>query len=331
MSVQYILSQAGSKMGLDPTIPTDSTVSTGRSVLLRYLNEAARELWEQADVPGCLMEQVFHVNGDQTISLPSTVGTIRAIRELDSQVPWHINQMRPRYNVYNWKDNWRNWRIRNTQALMATVTNQSVGVLSVPRVETPPVVVTVSGNTLDASNVSEVITMDTASKMTVNNFLDYNAVTKNRINTCDVSLKDVDGKLLTVIPNNELEASYQIIDVSACPWLPQSNGTVDNYLEILYKKSLPVFQNDGDEYPAQGYDDVLVNKIMQLWCEEQGKASEALAWDAKATRTMARIKENQNMETEDMVALQPNPHDTLHSRIQPGQRRPYWVWGGGWY
>ena len=64
MSVQLILSLAGDKMGLNPSLASQ------RAVLLRFLNEAAEELYDQSDPIGSLAEQVFKVNGDQTISCP---------------------------------------------------------------------------------------------------------------------------------------------------------------------------------------------------------------------------------------------------------------------
>jgi hypothetical protein len=42
MSVEYILSQAGAKIGLNPSTATD------RAVLLRFLNEGGRELYMQS-------------------------------------------------------------------------------------------------------------------------------------------------------------------------------------------------------------------------------------------------------------------------------------------
>lgn len=314
MPVSYILKQAGAKIGLSPS------AQSSRNTLLRFLNEAAEELYDQSDPPGSLMEQVFKVNGDQTISCPSYVGEIRAVRELNSQLTWSINQMRPRYNQFNWTDNYRNLRLKNTQALMVSVTNQSVGVITVPAIESPPIVVSVSGPTLSASGVSEDVTMDTISKMTTNQYTDYTAVKKDRVNNYDVTLSDIDGKLMTVIPNNQLAANYQIIDVSLCPWLTNSQSTLDHYLEILYKKSLPHLQNDDDEYPAFDYDNIIVNKMLQLWFEEQGKADIAEGYDAKATRSVARKKENQNKSTEDKIALVSNPHDTLMPRVGKGPR-----------
>jgi hypothetical protein len=308
MSVGYILTNAGKKMGLDPSVENE------RATLLQYLNEAAPELYTQSDLVGSLMEQVFKVNGDQTLSLPAYVGELRAVREYYSMQTWHINQMRPRYNQFNWQDTWRNFRLLGKRALMATVTNLSKGVISVVEVETPPIVITLTGPIAGASCISESVTMDSVSKNTVNSFTDYVAVKKDRVNSFDVTLTDVDGKVLTVIPNNELEAKYQCVDISLCPWLPASVSTVDNYVEILYKKALNLLTLDSDEFPCLGYDNVLVNKIMQLWAEEQGKADVATMYDTKASRTAARIYADANKSTEDVIALVANPHDSIHER-----------------
>lgn len=314
MSLKYVLSQAGKKIGLNPANASQ------RETLIRFANEAAEELYDQSDMPGSLMEQVFKVNGDQTIACPYYVGEIRAARELDTHLNWSINKMRPRYNQFNWQDAWRNLRIRNEQALMKTVTNESVGILTVQKVEDEPIVVTISGSTVNASLCTETVVMDSISKETVNQYTDYVLVSKNRINDYDVTLSDIDNNILTVIPNNMLEAVYQIVDVSECPWLAQSQSTTDHYLEILYKKRLPYFSLDGQEFPAKNYDNVWVNKILQLWYEEQNKGDIAAGYDAKASRSMARKKRNVEAATEDKVAFVANPHDTLLTKIRIGRR-----------
>lgn len=323
MSVKNILGIAGAKIGLNPN------AQASRNVLLRLLNEGARELYTDGDLPGTLMEQTFKVNGDQTISTPYYVGSIRGVREAASMQVWHVNKMRPRYNQFNWQDMWRNVRLKNKQALQASVTNESVGVITVLAVEIPPIIVTVSGPTADSSLIHESVTMDAVSKQTTNNFIDYTAVKKDRINNYDVTLSDIDGKVLTVIPNNFLEAKYQIWDISSCPWLPQNTSTLDNYLEILFKKTLPYLSNDADEFPAMfDYDDAIINKMMQLWKEEQDKGEAASAYDAKAKRTVGRIKADQEAETEDMVSLTSHPHDTILRRIGTGLRRRYSLFAG---
>jgi hypothetical protein len=273
------------------------------------------------------MELPFKVNGDQTITCPHYVGALRGVRELDSQVNWSLNQLRPRYNQFPWPDMWRNIRLKNRQALQTSVSNESVGVITVSAVETPPIVVSISGPTSSASEATEDITMDALTKQTVNQYIDYVSVKKDRVNLCDVTLSDVDGKVLTVIPNNRLEALYQVVDVSSCPWLSISTNKVDHYLELLFKKALPWLENDNDEYPVPRCDNVLVNKMLQLWNEEQGKVDIAAAYDAKATRSLSRKTEDQNRATEDTVALVQNPHDSISPRIRQGRRRYYRGYG----
>lgn len=325
MSVGYILSQAGYKMSLDPA-------TNDRIALLRYLNEAARELYDQSDMVGILMEQVFRVNGDQTISLPYYVGPVRAARSFYfGNHAWHINQMRPRYNQINWKDMWSNLRIGNVKALQATVQNTSVGVLTVPVVESPPVQVTVVGPTINSSQSQETVTMNALSVNTIGQYTDYITVMKpNGVNAVDVTLSDVDGNVLTVIPNCMTEALYQILDVSMFPFLPGSNSNpLANYLEILYKKALIYLSNDSDSFPSKtNYDDILVNKMLQLSNEEQNKSDIALAYDSKATRSLARKQEDENRATEDEIALARNPHDKTFARVSGSRRFYLGYWGG---
>lgn len=318
MSLGYILKQVGVKMGLSPA------AADQRATLLRFVNEATAELYTQSDMDGSLLEQVWRVNGDQTIAVPAYVGQIRAMREADTMIAWHLNQARPRYNTSNWQDMWRNWRMKGLGPLHTSVRNQSVVTVTVGNVETPPISVTISGSTPTASRINEVLVMDALTKTTTNPYNDIVQFSKDRANNYDVVMTDVDGLELSVIRNDMLEAQYQIIDVSLCPWLNIATGTLDHYLEVLFKRALAWMSEDGDEFlDTSVYDNVIVNKCLQLWAEEQGKAEEALAYDAKATRTLARIHEDANRGAEDVVALVPNPHDSLNPRVRTGTPRRY--------
>lgn len=317
MGVKYILSQAGNKMGLNPSVPSQ------RAVMLRFLNEAAVELYDQSDMVGSLYEDLYKINGDQTVAFPANVGQLRAARPYDTQMPWHINQMRPRYNVCNWPDKWRNFRIKNHQATHTSIRNEAQVVVTVASVETPPIVVTVSGGNENAEYVSEEITMDAVSKMSVNNFTTVNAFVKDRSNNYNVILSDIDELEISRILNNQLEASFLIIDCSIFPYMNNDGGSTQaHWLEVLYKKKLPYLSNDGDEFPGQGFDNIIVNKMLQLWMEEQQNPDLALVYDGKATRSLARKQEEENRATEDTVALIPNPHDNLYAKVRPN--RPRW-------
>jgi hypothetical protein len=334
MPVGHILEVAGKRMGLNKNDPNQ------RKTLVRFLNEAAQELYDQADMVGILMEQVFKVNGDQTITCPWYVGPIRGVREYASMQVWHINRMRPRYNQFNWPDMWRNIRIRNIQALQASLVAKSKIVVFTPQIETPPIQVTIVGPSDLASNTIETLTLDNSctvvnggfTKTTSNSFNDVTTVFKNEINAFNILLSDVNGAQLTILPNCQYEALYQMWDISACPWLPQNTSILDNYLEIIYKQALPILYNDEDSFPSKtNYDYILVNKMLQLWYEEQKNPQIAQAYDAKATRSLARKQEDQNHSAEDVIALVANPHDTLLKRIGTGLRRRYSLYAGRKY
>jgi hypothetical protein len=291
-----------------------------RSIMLRFVNEACDELYAQSDMVGCLVEQCFKINGDQTVSLPSYIGQVRAVREFNSHIPWNLHQMRPRYNVSNWDDMWRNYRIKSKQALMRTISNEAPVTVVCDKVESPAVTVRISGATSTAQRIVEELVMDSTNKTTASAFIDIDSIVKTAVTQCDYIINDIDGLQLSAIANNELEARYVIIDVSQLPWLNQNQSQQDHYVEILYKKVLPWMQEDGDEFPAKGYDNIIVNKSMQLWCEEQGKADEAIAYDSKATRSLARKHEEENRPMQDSVALIPNPHDSLLTKIRHGDK-----------
>lgn len=321
MSVKHVLALAGATIGQNPSDPGQ------RNVLLRFLNEAAFECYNQADMPGTLMEMCFKVNGDQEIALPQYVGHVRAVRELASMVTWNLSQMRPRYNMANWNDFWRNWRIKNRSPLQQTISNLTPLVITVPTVDTPPITVSITGQTAIATQITEIVTMSSTSVQTVNTFLDVKLIAKSGITTYDVTVSDVDGNAISNIPSNEYEAWFQLVDVSTMPWLATSTSSQDHFVEVLYKQKLRYLSNDGDEFPANDCDHILANKMLQIWYQEQGKADVALGYDQLVTRSMARLVEEANRGTQDKVGFAYCGHDSLSPRIRA--RRPYRSGGYG--
>jgi len=313
MSLFYVLEQMGRKMGLQPTDATQ------RALMLKYVNPAAKELYHISDMAGCLDEKLFKVNANQTIAFPSYMGQIRAIRDGYNRTQVTLSQQRPMYNQFSWEQAWRNFRIKGLQTLSTSLQNQSQLLITVQTVENPPIVVNVSGPTTTASNATESITMTSNTMNTQNAYLDVASFTKDSINTCDVVLADINGNEISRIPNNQYKAQYQIIDVSLMPYYPWNNNPLLNWMEILYKKALTILQNDTDEFPAIGYDDVIWNKALQLYYEEQNNIQAATGFYQKANQMLAQIHEDVNRGTDDCVALVENPHDRMNPRVGWGR------------
>lgn len=313
MSLQYILNQVGKKIGLNPADAGQ------RVLLLDKINSGVRELWNTSDMAGILEEQYFKINANQTISLPDYVGQIRAMRQAYDHIAIKLSQMRPRYNEFNWTDEWRNWRQKGVQPLQISLTNQSELVLTVVAIENPPVVVNVSGPAIGSANISETVTMSSTSVRTVNTYLDVSALTRNTVGQYDVIVSDVDGNQLSMIPNNKLKAGFQIVDISAAPWFPPIVNPLLGWVEVLYKKAIPYLSNDNDEFPAPGYDDVIVQKALQLYWEDSTNPENAIAYYQKAITLLAQIHEDANRGTDDIVSMCSNPHDRMQHRTGFGR------------
>lgn len=323
MSVGYILQQVGFKIGLNPSVTGE------RSVLLRYLKTAAKEVYQTSDMAGSLEEQQFRVNPNQTIAFPHYIGQVRAMRQSYEHAAGKLSQLRARYNQFNWEDEWRNWRVKGLQTLQTSISNQSALIISVAEVENPAIVVTITGPTDGAALTTETITMNSTSIQTTNNFLDVTSFTKDRVNNFDVRLSDVDDNSLSYIPNNQLKALFQIIDVSSYPFVVPVSNIMLSWFDVLYKKALPELTNDADEFPAPGYDEVIIAKMLQLGYEEQGNINLAAAFQAKSTNLLAQIHEDANRGTDDMVAMVENPHDRMLHRTGFGRdwRQAYRIIG----
>jgi hypothetical protein len=241
------------------------------------------------------------------------------MRQAWEHIAVKLSQMRPRYNEFNWSDEWRNWRIKGLQTLQTSLQNQSIVQLAVRAVENPPITVNIAGSSLGSSSVSETIIMDTIEKSSVNTYLDISSFTKTAVSQYDVIMADIDGNQISYLANNKLKAQFQIVDVSAAPWFPPNVNPMLGWIEVLYKKALPWFQNDNDEFPAVGYDEVIITKCLQLWYEEQNNIQVALSYYQKAQQLLAQIHEDANRGTDDAVALVENPHDIINPRIGFGR------------
>ncbi len=297
MSLGYVLQQVGYKVGLNPGDAGQ------RSTLLRFANTAARELYHQSDMAGVLMEQMFKVNANQTISLPPYVGQIRAMREAFTSKAITISQMRPRYNEFNWRDSWRNWRLKGLRTLQADLTNQSKLVLSSVGIDNPPAVVTISGSSAGVTNYSENVTITSSPVVSVNDYNDVYSLTRACVGQYDIVVSDIDGNQVSCIPNNRLKAEYQIVDISTAPWFPPNYNPLLGWVEVLYKEALPDYYLDSQEFPAQQYDEVWITKCLQLWFEEQKDFQSAIAAYNKATQMLAQIHEDFNRGTDDYLSI----------------------------
>ena len=330
MSVEYILDRFGKKVGMSPS-DTDQ-----RALLLDYLNEAAQELYEQSDMPGCLEEAEFYVQGDKTVALPADVYAVRSIREkAGNNAMWDTEALTARYRENNWDTNHAKFRVKGYSPLKVSLPTsiteaanstdklivRAYGVTTTDDdyevvVKTPyseALLVSVAGPAVASAASSTNVTLAPSNAIIVTDVVSFTRTNKPTATIGVAQLIDyTDNDIVYAeIPSNSMESRYLIVDVSEFPFSSSAASDDSHTLQILYKKALPRLQNDVDEFPAVGYDNILVSKCMELFLEEQGKIEEAILHDRKATRSLSRRQADLERGQEQKVVFKRHNHDKL--------------------
>lgn len=278
-----MLRRVGQQLGLDPTQSSDF------AAMVDLINSAAQQVYRETDAVGALMEQTFQVAGNMQLSFPHDVGFIRALREYETWRPWTLQDMRPRYSYGNWKTSWKHFRVKGTRPTCVDSLNTGILTYSAAATESPsPAVVTAVGQTAQSSRITETVTLSSASVQGTNQFTQIFGFYRSSVGDYDINITNLSGQLLSTITNNALKANYTIVDVSNYPFQQLPTNNTWQYMEVLYKQALPYLYNPYDEFPGQGYDDIIVDKTLQLRAEQNSNAQEAQMRDQKVTRELAR-------------------------------------------
>jgi len=330
MSVEYILDRFGKKVGM---LPSDTSQ---RALLLDYLNEAAQELYEQSDMPGSLEEAEFYVQGDKTVAMPADVYAVRSIREkAGGNAMWDTEPLTARYRENNWDTNHSKFRVKGYSPLKVSLPTAITGASNSSNklvvrwygvtttdddyevvVKTPyseGYLVSVAGTAIAAADgTTGVVTLSNLG-VPFTDIISFSRTYKPTATIGVVQLIDyADNSIVYAeIPSNSMESRYLIVDVSEFPFSSSAAEDDSHTLQILYKKALPRLQNDTDEFPAPGYDNILVSKCMELFLEEQGKIEEAILHDKKASRSLARRQADLERGQEQKVVFKRHNHDKL--------------------
>ena len=281
------------------------------------VNQAANEIHEANDLEENLNEEIVNFNQEnaQTIALPGYMDKVRGARYADGRLPITIDDIRNRYN-FSWYFENETWYIKPRQKLVSplsrSIDNQSVINVSIPIAEAAEFSVTITGRTDNSNRFTETLVFSpgTLALDSVGNYISIESVTKSRITTYDVTLRDVEGNTLGQVFNSAYESKYriyQIMDEERGVVLPENfSGT-----EILYKKTYQPFKNLTDTFFGTGrYDKAIFWKFMEHRTKD---ATEALSFMAKCNQVLGDILGNDT----------PNVRRKINFRPQPFFNMPY--------
>lgn len=334
MSLLYVLSELASETGM--TI----SVASQRAYLISQINKAAYELYSKRDLNDALNEQlitfstVVDADGNQVqlAALPYYVWRLRAIRNYYTRRSVDFHDMRPRYKSDGWTESLLAFRQRKRAAIQRDILNAGPLMLSITAAETAAFTVSVVGSTANASRVQENITfaVGDTSKLSTNAFVTIDSISNLALHSSDVTVVDLDGNTLAVLPNNQFKSEYLIVQILDYVAVQPS---VPYLVEILYKPVFTPLVNDGDEFQCSGYDDAIIWQTLGNKKAKSNPDQAALAF-MKVREIIQNCSDDEEQGTDKTIDFVPNPLLNVydyprHSRGNSGSLFPgaYPNWG----
>jgi len=292
-----------------------------RQPLVDKINEAAEEIWESSDLPGSLRELTLSVNNDSIIALPYFVGELRAVKPCNKE--WNQTELQsqaPRYYRNPWPALWNNWRTLGYSATTADIQNGGPLVLTINTAD-PTLIITIVGQTSNAAQIAEQVTMTATTKQTTHSFSNVVGIIANKNPSSNVDIADTDGNAISILHTVTQEARFCLYDISLYPSL------TERVVDCLYKLRLQKMVLDSDCFPIPDYDDIILLKVKQLLAEDEpGKEQQALLMHQKIGDRLAKKAEHKTSGVKYKMAFAPRKMLGLFrpGRYYPGRRFSEW-------
>lgn len=300
MSLRTILLDVASDLGLDLSNADELAYHIAK------VNDAAKEVYDTVDLPGCLREQIFQVDDTDNyqVAFPYYVHKIRAIRfynTIGGKIS--IQDMRPRYHTNRWgaQESIKYIIKQQNAALCKNITNVAPLIFSLPDdvEENAAIVINIVGKTPSSARILESVTIlaGETSVQTDNHFEEVESIEKTALNNYDIGITSIDGEELGDIPNAELRSNYTIVKIREDDLsLAVNNSYSLNTIEVLYKTKFIPFFNNFDEFPAPDCDKLISWKFMEhYWSRKPGHAEESLLANGKFKEVLKTLITNDNI------------------------------------
>ena len=323
MILQVLMEQGGSAIGLVLrklmlsdllhrfSARTGLIINQDRDFMVQLINDAARELYTQEDLPGILREARVGVVGNSYISLPNFVGTLKAMRHSKSQYKIVLMDLRPKYSDGNWAYEWSNWRVIGRKPLAIDLKAASkLSLVTAANHQISTVDYTISGKTLEANLHTEVLKEGDTTTAT---FIEVVSIRKSGKSIVDTKVKDEENEVLAEIPNDRLISSYLHIDVSQYPW---PSPACPCSIEILYKPGYSPITEDTDSFIIPELEDAVYYMSLGLWyLTQKDEEQRAGAFAARANNIISKYRaENEGSNQKFMSFSRRKTYDMWGSR-----------------
>lgn len=295
MSLKYLLERVESNAGIsDPTLNPAQ-----RTYILQVINEAAREIYETTDLPVTLKEVDIQVTKELRMSLPGFVGEIRAVKVLKNwdwtTYRYSLMGIQSRYAGNNWANKWNNFEIVGESPIANELLTQLPLKFSYPVIDATLIVSTV-GETANSNRVVDNTPITATVLYGGKNYINITSLKKNKLSDYNLTITDANDNELAVIYADQLDSRYLLVDISKYPDLAGTDCCIGDtpygYMAtVLYKPRLNLLINDEDEFPLEGYDDLIVIRAKQLLAEDTDGALAVALYQKSQKRLKDKIQD----------------------------------------
>lgn len=288
-----------------------------RVQLLRYINQAALELYSSTDLPGAIAEiRVLFDSTDGNISLPWYVDEVRGIRRVNYGELIKVTDKTPRFAAAHWQQPGLRWEVLGRQPLIVPISIEGQLTATIPIAQNTTFTVTIRGQT-SVGKVTEnlVFPPGTVSKTTTAQFTKENPdgiemIAKDEVTTADVSVADASGTNIALIPNITNVANNIIMRVRDTQVTLQQ--VIDPYVDILYKRVFVPLTLDTDTFIDRKLESALVYIARSYHAglsKDDAATQRAVLALARGEKLAAQVIKTEDLETEARIATGPNPTD----------------------
>jgi len=295
MSLKYILEDIAADLG------NKLTVTSERDKLIVRVNTAAKKLYDENELEGCLREELFHVNVESNqITLPPRVGQVRGYRYAESGIKGDIVTQQARYHNGDWgRETWSlKFRELEKRSLYREIENETRLKIYVKETPTEAFKIIFNGKNSLSDKVQDIITFTAGSGAptfyyTVHSYTDVTSVIKEGWSAQNVYIEDADEILLSVIPNYETSLEHVVLQVSDTETAPEDWDGI----EILYKmRYIPMLLDYDDFICGATYDDAIVYKYHELFNLKRSKdVEQAQAMKGLVKETLDAVGRNSKL------------------------------------
>jgi len=313
MALKNILLDVGSVLGLDVLS------STEQAYHIEKINEAAFEIYNSLDIPGCYREQLFQYDDTDNyqIAFPWYVGKLRAIRQYNSSNsdrPISIENLTPRFHNQRWgSQGCFKFRISKLNSpLGRSINNASLFTFTLSHVETADIIINIVGKTVNSDRLSETLTIMAGqmSVITVNSYEEFFNIEKTDYNIYDITITDIDNEIMGILSAARLKSNYTIVNIREDDFALVTNNSYPlNTLEILYKHTFLPFRFMYDEFICPNCDKIIFWKYVEHYAAyKPDQETRSIMAAAKVAQLLKELNKNDDLGKDLQVKFSRNPY-----------------------